>query len=54
MKKASMLNSSPGKNSNKLPGYPAKGKSSTAAALVNDTGIVKKQSKGGGSQGGGG
>jgi len=40
-----MLNSSPSKNSNKLPGYPSKGKASTAAALVNDTGIVKKPSK---------
>jgi hypothetical protein len=40
-----MLNSSPSKNSNKLPGYPNKAKASTAAALVNDTGIVKKPSK---------
>jgi tetratricopeptide (TPR) repeat protein len=40
-----MLNSSPSKNSNKLPGYPSKGKASNAAALVNDTGIVKKPAK---------
>lgn len=46
-----MLNSSPAKNSNKLPGYPSKAKSSTAAALVNDTGIVKKPTKSASSSG---
>ena len=40
-----MLNSSPGKNQNKLPGYPPKAKPNNSAALVNDTGIVKKPSK---------
>lgn len=40
----SMLNSSPSKNSNKLPGYPSKGKASSATVAA-DTGIVKKQSK---------
>ena len=40
-----MLNSSPSKNQNKLPGYPPKAKPNNSAALVNDTGIVKKPSK---------
>ena len=40
-----MLNSSPSKNSNKLPGYPNKAKAANAAANVNDTGIVKKPAK---------
>ena len=40
-----MLNSSPSKNSNKLPGYPSKAKAANAAANVNDTGIVNKPTK---------
>lgn len=40
-----MMNSSPSKNQNKLPGHLNKPKSSNAAALVNDTGIVKKPAK---------
>ena len=46
-----MLNASPSKNSNKLPGYPSKAKASNAAALVNDTGIVKKPAKSNSSSG---
>lgn len=45
--RSSLGGGSPSKLSNKMPGYPGKGKAGqpSSAALVNDMGIVKKSAK---------
>ena len=50
--RSSLGGSSPSKLSNKMPGYPGKGKGAgqpSSAAMVSDIGIVKKAAKSSGS-----